>query len=115
MLFRSKLLTDKKLDPILEQKVIAEAKLYIRLECTRGNSSATGYYIFREPFLAYALKKNSLSEKEMNAINFGTHTKNSYIERFYKDNLIEIVREDLFNPVPEPKMIFDEHPVCNGC
>jgi len=122
LLYDNNILMDADIDPILERKVINEAKWYVKMGVKNKDPTAEGYYVFRTSFLAYALKKGALSNHELKSIDFEGETIDSYIQRYHKDNLLSLVREDLLNPKPvviesPSSKIFDyydiEHPTCD--
>lgn len=113
LLYSIGVLRDKDIDPILEKKIIDEAKLYIKMGRDHNDPTAGGFYVLRSSFLAYALKKGALSNRELKVIDFEGETIDSYVQRHYTDNLLKHVREELFNPKTLPDMKYDEHPVCD--
>lgn len=122
LLYDNNILMDADIDPILERKIINEAKRYVELGVKHNDPTAEGYYVLRTSFLAYALKKGALSNHELKSIDFENETIDSYIKRYHKENLLSNVREDLFNPKPvviesPPSDIFNyhdmEHPACS--
>jgi hypothetical protein len=123
LLYDNNILTDKDIDLVLEEKVLNEAKIYVDMmgreltyipggETTRSQSYAD--HVLRTDFLAYALAKKALSNKEISKITFD-HGENldSFVQRYGKNDLIPSLRNELLNPKPKPEIKYDEHPTCS--
>ncbi|MGV8141948.1 MAG: hypothetical protein ACP5NW_05905 [Candidatus Woesearchaeota archaeon] len=133
-LYDNGVLTNKELDSVLENKVVAEVRKYIRMmntsrcftnvdEKIKDHTYADD--VFHTELLAYALQKNLLSKRELVGIKFNGDDPKSFVKQYGRPGLIKTIREVFLNPKPsmltkssssnarEYHNIDAEHPSCD--
>lgn len=104
-LYRRGVIDDSSIESALEVVVLNQARQdYTMVTNKRTNFPTSADQISRPDCLAYALDKGKFSPEEIKKIPFDHGASvETYCKRYGKENLISIVKEELFNSKPLPK------------
>ncbi len=110
------IIDDSSIEEVLEESVFRQARQYYKAITRKGRPyTIWADHIGKPEYLAYALKKNKFSKKEIKQIPFDHGESAETFPQYYgRENLLSILREELLNPKPLPKFegYYDPHPVC---
>ncbi len=115
-LYKQKIIDDSLIETALEVAVFNQARRDYDMMIIKGRAyTIYADHISRPDCFAYALKKGIFSKEEIKKIPFDHgDTVERYIQIYYRENLLSIIREELLNPKPFPKLKvnYDPHPDC---
>ncbi|MBT4375762.1 hypothetical protein HOD29_00085 [archaeon] len=111
------IIDDSSIEGALEVAVFNQARQDYNMMTAKGRSYPIyADHVGRPDCLAYALDNGKFSRKEIKKIPFDHgDTAETYPQRYGKENLLSVIREELLNPKPLPKFEgdYDPHPVCS--
>jgi hypothetical protein len=116
-LYEQEIINDNSIEEALEKAVFKQARTDYKIMINKSSGPLYMYadHVGRTDCLAYALEHNQFTDKEIKNIPFD-HGLNidTYVQRYGKENLLSILKEDLFNPKPLPDFgEYDPHPCCS--
>lgn len=107
-LYNEGVIDDSLIEDALKKSVLNQARWDYENLITKGMFWPD--HVPRPECLAYALKKANSPEKKLNKFVLTTREIiDSFIEKYNKENLPSILKEELLNPKPIPERYIDAH------
>lgn len=114
-LYHAEIINNAVIESALEQAVLTCAKRDYQSLVQHKSPLGTQYpdHLIRPELFAYAIEKGTFSDKELSQVKFDhSETAKTFPQSYHKENLLELLREELLHPKRAPHLGDDIYSCC---